>query len=260
MFALSIPFWIFGAVAPDLSGYLPMNLPVSSLMFLCPLVAALILTYREKGRSGVWELLRRTFDARRVKRGRWYVPLVFLMPVVLLLEYGLMVWAGRPLPSPEIAFAAIPVLFVVFFVAAAGEELGWMGYAAERELSRWSAWKASIAMGSIWAVWHVIPFFQTGHGATWVLWQCVVTVLLRVLIFWFYGNMGKSILAAIVFHDMVNLGVTLFPADGSHYDPFVTSLLLAIVVAGVVFGWGPKTLARHRGLARKDGERFPKTA
>lgn len=44
VFALSIPFWLVGAVA---KGGFPLNHPVSALMFVCPMIAALILVYME---------------------------------------------------------------------------------------------------------------------------------------------------------------------------------------------------------------------
>ena len=46
IFAISIPFWLLGFIT-DKGLPLPMNLPVSSLMFICPLITALILVYRE---------------------------------------------------------------------------------------------------------------------------------------------------------------------------------------------------------------------
>lgn len=49
VFALSIPFWLMGA-ATDLQ--LMPGLSVSALMGFCPMVAALILVYRDKGATG----------------------------------------------------------------------------------------------------------------------------------------------------------------------------------------------------------------
>jgi len=65
---------------------------------------------------------------------------------------------GRPLPVPQIPFLTIPILFVVFFIAAVGEEAGWMGYAVNPMLDRWSALKSSLILGSVGALLHVVPF------------------------------------------------------------------------------------------------------
>lgn len=71
---------------------------------------------------------------------------------------------------------------------------------------------------------------------------------LRVLIVWLYNNAGKSLLAAILVHDMDNVSVfTVFPNDGgSYYIPAITATLTAVVAVLVTFLWGPKTLARFR--------------
>jgi len=87
VFALSIPLWLIGVVTP--LQLLP-GLPVSSLMAFCPLIAASILVYREDKTTGVTELLKRSFDYRRIRAKIWYVPTVLLMPGIAVLAYGLM--------------------------------------------------------------------------------------------------------------------------------------------------------------------------
>jgi uncharacterized protein len=44
IFALSVPFWLVGAMY-DQGLPLPINLPVAALMFVCPFIAAIILVY-----------------------------------------------------------------------------------------------------------------------------------------------------------------------------------------------------------------------
>ncbi len=62
VFALSIPFWLIGAVTrlQLLSG-----LSVSALGAFCPLMAAVILVYRANKTAGVTGLLKRSFDYKR---------------------------------------------------------------------------------------------------------------------------------------------------------------------------------------------------
>ncbi|MEG0775387.1 FMN-binding protein [Clostridium sp.] len=47
LFGISIPFWILGAVTEELAKTVPINLPISALMFICPLIVTLILVPRE---------------------------------------------------------------------------------------------------------------------------------------------------------------------------------------------------------------------
>lgn len=126
-----------------------------------------------------------------------------------------------------------------------------MGYAADPMQARWSALTTSILLGAVWAIWHVVPDIQAHQTWAWIAGQRFYSVALRILIVWLYNNTGKSVFAAIVFHDMDNVSVySLFPDPGSHYDPAITGALTAIAAVIVTFLWGPKTLARFRYAVR----------
>lgn len=107
---------------------------------------------------------------------------------------------------------------------------------------------ASPIVGIVWAAVHVVPDLQGHHTWAWIAGQRCFSVALRVLIVWLYNNNGKSVLAAILVHDMDNVSVfTLYPNDGgAHYIPAITAALTAFAALIVTFFWGPKTLARFR--------------
>lgn len=243
VFVLAFPFWVLDALAGGLTKALPINLPISALAFVCPITAAVILTYREQKSSRVKQLLRSIFDFKRTKQKIWYIPAILLAPVLLFLSYVVMRLRGMPLPEPHIPFLMIPIFFLVFFVGAIGEEVGWTGYAIDPLQDRWGAFNASLILGSVWAIWHVVPFIQTHNTPAWVVWQSLGTVGLRVLLVWLYNNTGKSVFVAILFHVMINVSEFLFPNYGSHYDPVTTGILIIMTAAIVTFFWGAKTLA-----------------
>jgi uncharacterized protein len=247
VFALSLPFWLLGALVKHVP--LPINLPVSALQFVCPCLSALILVYREEQPGGVKRLLKRVFDVKRIKPKLWYVPIIFLNPLIMVLSYGVMLLLGRPLPEASIPWSTIPLFFVVFFLPAACEEVGWMGYAAPPLQERWSAFTTSLILGSVWAIWHVIPELQANPPA-WVAGQFCSTIGLRLLIVWLSNNTGKSVFAAILFHDMVNVSEFSFPNYGSYYDPVIAGAITAVIAVIVTFFWGPRTLARYRYAVR----------
>jgi membrane protease YdiL (CAAX protease family) len=246
IFVLSIPFWLIGSVAKQ-GLPLPINLPVSAFMFVCPLIAASILVYKEHKLHGIKQLLKRTLDYKKIKRKIWFLPIFLLMPAIMLLSYWVMRLMVRPLTEPQIPFLEIPLFFVMFFIAAVCEEAGWMGYAADPVQHRWGALRAGIIMGSVWGLWHIIGwYFQAHQTMTWTAGQFLSTVALRIIIFWLYNNTGGSVFAAVLFHDMMNVSEFLFPNYGSHYDPVITGAITAIVAVVVTFLWGPRTLARFR--------------
>jgi uncharacterized protein len=164
------------------------------------------------------------------------------MPTILILSYVVMRLRGVPLPEPHIPFLMIPIFFLVFFIGAIGEEVGWTGYAIDPLQDRWGAFQGSLMLGSFWAIWHVLPFIQTHNAPAWVVWQSLGTVGLRVIIVWLYNNTGKSVFVAILFHAMGNVSEFLFPNYGSHYDPVTTGILIIITAAIVTFFWRQKHL------------------
>jgi CAAX protease family protein len=243
LFALSIPFWLTGALT---TFQLLPGLPVSSLAAFCPAIAALILVYRENRTEGLSELLRRCFDYERIRAKIWYAPIILLRPGIMVLSYGLMRWTGVLLPAPQFPVVEVLTLLAVFFVAALCEELGWSGYAIDPMQERWNALEAAILLGFVWAAWHVVPLVQAHRSLAWIAWWWLDSVSARVLIVWIYNNTGKSVFAAALFHAISNVTWQLFPIHGSYFDPRVTGLITAGAAAIVTVVWGPRTLARPR--------------
>ena len=140
-FIISVPFWLIAAVTEKfLPKEMPIN-PIGILMAFCPIIAALILTFRKNGLDSVKELLKRSFDYKRIKRKIWYVPIFFLMPVIMILAYGLMNLMGVSIPDLPFPVVMAPIFFLVYFIFALGEEVGWMGYAIDPMQDRWNALK-----------------------------------------------------------------------------------------------------------------------
>lgn len=229
---------------------LPINLPLSSLMAFFPLVTACIFAYGKGKGKGVCNLIRRLIDVNSIRRKVWYLPALFLMPAVLFVSYLFMALMNYPLPEPELHLPMIPVFFVMFFIAAAGEEVGWMIFVVDPLQRRRSALTTGIVCGAIWAVWHIVPFIHAGHDAAWIVWHGVVTVLLRIVIVWIYNNTGHNVLMAILAHASANVGFFLFPNYGSHYDPMITGIVLAAIVGIITFLWGFRTLSAYRYVSR----------
>lgn len=230
VFVLCIPLWLAG----DNKLPLPVNLPVSALTAFVPMIAAAILVYRQEGINGCRALFGRILDFRKI-RGLWWLPVLLLPPLIYILTYLVMQVMGMPLPEEvEVPLATIPAFFALYFMSGVGEELGWTGYATDPLQARWGALRSSILLGLGWAIWHSIAFLQTGNPPDWVLWQCLMTIAIRMLIVWVYNGTSGSVFAAILYHTAGNISWSLFPNYGSHYDPFVANLVIWLVVGAVV--------------------------
>ncbi len=244
VFVLSVPFYVLGTSGGRLPGLTAQ--PISALMAFMPMIAALILVTRETGLNGATNLLKRAFDFARVKNMRWVLVAACLLPVVAVLQYEVLQLAGTALPAPRLSIAAVPLYFLMYFAGAIGEEIGWQGYAFPELRARFSALIAAVLLGAFWALWHVIPFIQIGRTADWILWHGLGIVAFRIIIVWLVVNTGQSVFIAVLFHTMINLPWSLIENYGAFYDPFITFVLLMLVVGTIVALWGPTTLARFR--------------
>ncbi len=243
VFALAVPFWFFGwGKLP-----LPINLPVVALGTFVPATAAGIVRYRRDGMRGVKALLAKAVDGGRITNKLWYIPILLLTPTLLFLEFIVMRLTGLPVPEPiQIPLELVPPFLLMFFIGDAGEELGWTGYAIDPMQNRWGEFKASLALGIVWAIWHLIPWVATGNAPTWIAAQALNTVALRMIFVWFYNSTGKSVMATILVHATTNVGEFLFPNYGSHYDPSIFAILVWLTTLVLFVAARAKTRSQHK--------------
>jgi membrane protease YdiL (CAAX protease family) len=233
VFLLSIPFWVLDFIHPV--ELLP-GLPISALAAFVPALAACILVYKNNRLGGILQLLRRSFDFKRISNKYWYLAIIFINPAIALLAYWLMRASGKNLPNPAPLTLAVVPMFIVFVIAALGEEIGWSDYATDQFLSTWKIIPIGILIGVVWAVWHFIPLLQAHRSMEWIAWWSLGTVSLRVIMVWIYSQSGRSVFGMALFHTMINLCWQLFPINGSYYDPFVFGLLafgVAIIIIAI---------------------------
>ncbi|MCG6955069.1 MAG: CPBP family intramembrane metalloprotease [Gemmatimonadetes bacterium] len=247
VFGLSLPLWIVGGL---LHVQLLPGVPLSSLMVVCPVTAAVLLSWKDDGRDGVVRVLRRSLDLSRIDRRLWYVPTFLLMPGIAIAAYGLMRLLRMELPGPQVAWGAVPGMLAMVILAALAEELGWSGYATDRLQKNMTALQAAALIGVVTGVWHVVPLLEVGRSVGWTAWQVLNIGAARVLLVWVYNNAGHSVTAAALCHASVNVSWQLFPNQGSHYDPRVVGLITVAVAILVSVVWGPKTMTRRRDTRR----------
>jgi len=251
VYGLSIPLWII-ETRIGVERLPLLNFSVTDILAaFTPLIAASILVYKEEGFIGLNKLYKRILDFSKITQKIWYIPIILLPFLIYLLIYTIIHFIGLPLPiNFHIPFISIPLLFSLFFLGAALEETGYMGYAIDPMQERFGALSASILVGIPWAVWHYPSIIQQGHNLTWIAWATLGTVAVRVLIVWIYNNTGKSLFACILFHTLLNVGRPLFPRDEIHNPlidyPDIHYSIIAIIAVIVTFLWGSRTLARYK--------------
>jgi len=246
-FLVALPLYIPVALFARMQ--LAPNVSLFNLATFVPALSALILVYKKNKGAGVKALLRRSYDFRQIKLKIWYLPVFFLYPVIVFVQYGLAILSGSEVSSPHFSFAT-PIVLVALFIAALGEELGWTGYLFDPMEARFGTLNAAILMGLIWAAFHIPLFAPSAPSLSWIAWQLTYIAATRVLFIWVYSNTGRSVFAVAATHATFNLGWQFFPATGgllvpSFYDPRSLAITTLSVVAAVLFLWGP-TLVRYR--------------
>jgi uncharacterized protein len=228
---------------------------------LGPLIAGVVMTWRTAGRAGLRELGARIVDPRRIPRV-WLAAALLLPPLAMAVPVALAAAAGvlheavdaRELdlllrdPAALLLFAAF-----VFVFGPLPEEIGWRGYALDALQQRWSALASSLLLGAAWALWHAPLFFIAGYYGTGgppdVLLFVVAIIVHSVVYTWIYNNTNRSVLAAILFHFMINFTGML--VTGAAWVEWSRTGVTAVVAAAAVVAAGAATL-RHEPLSRRN--------
>lgn len=256
---------VYVPIIASARGWIGVEIPsgLSVLGVFSPAVAALALSLLKDGAEGVRTTVGR-LSLRRFSR-RWWLETLLLAPVLLGTSYAVYLLVGgtyQPAPALEalrgpLGVALVPVAFVLAFVLAAGEELGWRGYLLPLLQTRFGAAGASLVLGVFWFLWHVPLRFlpgDTNGGFPVVVWG--VSIVATAFVYtWLFNETGGSVLAVTVFHGLLNtLGafVALHPSvTGEPLSAYVIAGV-NVVFAVVVFAAYRRTATTRPTLERED--------
>lgn len=133
-------------------------------------------------------LIKRSFGFKRITRNIWYAPILLLVPVVHLAVLWILGLTGDAPGKSVFPLGMAPILLILFFFMALGEEVGWMGYAYDPMEARGSAFKASLILGIIWAAWHIPLFiFVVEQTLSWAAGQLLFLIGFRIILVWIYN-------------------------------------------------------------------------
>jgi hypothetical protein len=248
-FGWSWGFWVPKAIA---ARGLVQGVPVlPELGAFGPTVAAFVLVIYARGWAGGKHLAMRGLQSDFPKR--WLLPALFLAPAIVFASLSVAYLTGT---APSFPWAdnpvVLPIAFVVILLLGGPlqEEFGWRGYLLDPLQERSSALGGGVAVGVVWAVWH-LPLFYTPSETIYYrnpfLGFAVTITLLSVLMTWVYNNTGGSLLPALLFHTTFNWSQAMFPILDSDPASLTMVGLLALTAIAVVLYWGPSRLTRSSG-------------
>ena len=229
----------YGLLAGPAERYLPLN----GLGAFGPLLAAVLVARGEPERGGVRGLFR-SLGAWRVHPA-WY--LVALLGPGALFVVGKAVYTllgGRD-AGPWLYLPVEPERLVAMVVFPLGEEIGWRGYALPRMQERCGPIRASVALGALWALWHLFMFQIVGASLGTLVALVPFFVAGSVAFTWVYNRTGGSLLLAVVAHAGAHLNNTNRPLPDDvtpsviHTAAFAVAAL-ALVAVDPTLGRGPR--------------------
>ncbi len=210
----------------DLSGlYMAFMLPG----LMAPFLISLGLTFTSKKPDSKKDLINRLVNFKLIQPKMLPVlfllmPLTVLVSIVLSLPLGESISQLRFAEGFSFSSGFVPVLLLLF-LAASFEELGWRGYAFASLQSRSNYLKASIVFSILWLLWH-FPFvfvknsyqYEIFHENIWFGVHFFVSIIpMGIIISWFCAKNRKSVIAAILFHFVIN--ISLRRPDGAEAPP-----------------------------------------
>ena len=212
-----------------------------------PLIAAVIVSLMAGGLRELRALLEQV--ARWRVHPVWYVIAVTGPFLISLIAGALTVSTGAPAPDPHgyrDTVAILITLLSTIVIVGLFEEVGWRGFALPRLQRRLPALGAALALGGIWALWH-LPLLISDPTGQRPPFQFVLGILAQsVILAWLYNSTNASLPIVIIFHAAVNTAAryTLPGFAGADYQIawWVQTGLYVLIAAGVTIVGGPRRL------------------
>lgn len=184
---------------------------------MAPFLISLVMILLSKNADVKKDFLNRLINPRLIQLKTLPV-FVFLMPLSVLLSVALSLPFGGSLLqfqfSEGFSFSSgfVPVLLILL-LAASFEELGWRGYAFDSLQSRYTYFTASLLFSILWSLWHFPLLFvkdsyqyEIFHENVWFAVNFFISIIpMGIIISWICIKNRKSILAAILFHFIINI-------------------------------------------------------
>ena len=211
--------------------------PLFALGACGPLVAAVWCLHNEGGWTKVKDWLRQGFT-RRIGAGWWLFMLLvpFIVPMLALTMYRFAGGRTEGFAILEQPWMVLPIILLMVTIGGGQEEYGWRGYLLPRLDARWKRWQADIFMISAHTFWHLPLFFiKYTMQSQYPFWLFLAFGIgFTPLINQYSRQTTRSVLAAILFHGLVNAGLEIFPLVGMAVNYSTLPLLFVGISYGIL--------------------------
>jgi membrane protease YdiL (CAAX protease family) len=247
----------WGLVLASARGWISVRVPLNPWGSFGPALAALVVCGLREGRASLASLLR-SLLAWRFGWRLWAFALLG-PPALLALAAVLYVLGGgtlQPWKAADVGQLVVLSIVVLIVGGPLGEEIGWRGYLLPRLLNRARPVPASLLIAAIWAMWHLPLFWVPGaaqEGGSIPAFVAFVAGF-SVLTTWLYLASGGSLLAAVVFHNAINVATFAGPMVQATLDSPAFNRVFLSVTAVATLGAIWALARRPRAPARPAAE------
>jgi uncharacterized protein len=219
-------------------------------MFMLPVllssfVVAMLMIYGSGNSALKSDFKKRVINFRTVKAKHWLF-ILFIMPIVMLTATAVSLLFGQSASQFSIAKnlavanGQTIVSIIILLLAPTFEELGWRGYGMDSLRSGKNLLQASLVFALLWNLWHLPLFFIKGYYHYEILqmniWYAInfIVGLVPVAIIqnWLFYKTGRSIIAIILFHFMLNFSATFFQTE--QLTKCIVTVLMAFITAVIM--------------------------
>ena len=243
-FLVTYTLWFAGAYVSFLDDkrglYMLLMLPGLAAPFLISLVMIVI----SKNAEVKKDFVNRLFNPKLIQL-KMLPMLILIMPLSVVASIFLSLLFGESISQLQLAegfsFSTgfVPVL-ILLLLAAGFEELGWRGYAFDSLQARYSFFTASIVFGLLWSLWHFPLIFVNNsyqyellNENVWFAVNFFASIIpMGVIISWICVKNQKSVIAAILFHFIINISQELLQM--TQVTKCIQTVLLMAVAAAIV--------------------------
>ncbi len=243
-FILTYILWLLGAYVSHQDDKSGLYLLFMLLGLMTPFLISVVMIMKSKNPAIKKEFFNRLINPRLIQMKMLPVfllimPLSVLISILLSLPFGGSISQFHFAQGFSFSTGIVPVLLLLI-LAASFEELGWRGYAFDSLQSRYNLFTASIIFSILWSFWHLPLIFvknsyqyEIFQESIWFGMNFFVSIIpLGIIISWMCIKNRKSVMAAILFHFIVNISQEILAI--SKTTKCIETLVLTVVAAVIV--------------------------
>lgn len=211
---------------------------------MAPFIISLVMIGASKNTELIKDYINRLINPRLIQLKMLpafflIMPLSVLASIVISLPFGGSVSQFQFSGGFSFSAGFVPVLFLLI-LAASFEELGWRQYGFDSLQSRYNLFTAAIIFSILWSLWHFPLIFvnhsyqyEIFHESVWFAMNFFVSIIpMGVIISWICVKNRKSVIAAILFHFMINMSQEIWTI--SQTTKCIETVVLTLVAAVIV--------------------------